>query len=54
MTVEVMNGAAYYSAAGTLTGGFSRDETIVKIVSEHDFGMRHDESVAYISDADWF
>ncbi|MDD5366919.1 MAG: phage major capsid protein [Gallionellaceae bacterium] len=54
MTVEVVNGAAYYSSAGTLTGGFSRDETILKIVSEHDFGMRHDASVAYLQDADWF
>lgn len=53
MTVELANGAAYYSSAGTLTGGFSRDESVLKIVSEHDCGMRHDASVAYFSDVDW-
>jgi HK97 family phage major capsid protein len=53
MQVSVVDGAAYYNAAGTLTGGFSQDETVLKITSAHDFGMRHDESVAYFSDVDW-
>jgi len=53
MTVSAVDGAAYYSSAGTLTGGFSRDETVLKIVSAHDFGVRHDLSVAVFSDVDW-
>jgi HK97 family phage major capsid protein len=53
VSIEVVNGAAYYASDGTLTGGFSRDESVLKIVSEHDCGMRHDESVAYFSDCDW-
>lgn len=46
LTVEVSNEASYQDANGNTVSAFARDEVILKVVSRHDFGMRHDESVA--------
>lgn len=50
MNIELtaMDGAAYVDSSGTMVSGTSRDETVIKAVSEHDFNMRHDLAAAVI------
>ena len=51
--IEVSNEAAYIDSNGTLQSAFGRDETVVKAVARHDFAMRHDYSVAVLSQVAW-
>ena len=44
---------ASYIDAGTLTSAFSRDQSVVRVVSRHDFGMRHAESVVVLNEITW-
>jgi len=53
VTVTLQEGAAYYNSDGTLTGGYPRDESVLRIINEHDCAMRHEESVTYFADCDW-
>lgn len=53
MIVLEVSSEATYDDGGTLRSAFSRDETVVKMIVEHDLGMRHDESVAYMSAVKW-
>lgn len=41
MQVEADNGAAYFDGSAVVSG-FSRDETAIRIIDEHDFKLRHD------------
>jgi len=52
--IDASPNAAYFdSSAGAVVSSFSRDETVIRAISRHDFGMRHDASVAVFSDVDW-
>lgn len=51
--LQVSNEAAYVDSTGTLVSAFSRDETVIKAVARHDLVMRHDKSVAYLSNIAW-
>jgi HK97 family phage major capsid protein len=42
-----------YVEGGVMKSAFSRDETMIRAISRHDFAMRHRESVAIISNATW-
>lgn len=42
-----------YKEAGNLVSAFSRDETLVRAITEHDFGMRHIPSVAVLTAVKW-
>jgi len=42
-----------YMEAGKLVSAFSRDETLVRAITEHDFGMRHIPSVAVLTAVKW-
>ncbi|WP_064577186.1 phage major capsid protein [Cupriavidus gilardii] len=42
-----------YMSNGELVSAFSRDETLVRAITEHDFGMRHIPSVAVLTDVKW-
>lgn len=44
---------ASYVENSTVKSAFSKDETVVRAISEHDFGMRHDASVAVITAVKW-
>jgi len=52
MIIDVSDTAAYYDGANVVAA-FSLDQTVVRVITEHDLGMRHDTSVAYIKDIDW-
>ncbi|MDX1812649.1 MAG: phage major capsid protein, partial [Gammaproteobacteria bacterium] len=44
---------ASYVENSTVKSAFSKDETVVRAISEHDFGMRHDASVSVITAVKW-
>jgi HK97 family phage major capsid protein len=41
--------AAYVDATGTLRSAFSEDVTVIKVVRQHDFALRHTESATVIT-----
>jgi HK97 family phage major capsid protein len=50
--IETSSEAAYYDGSAVVSA-FSLDQTVIKVIAQHDFGMRHDASVAYLKDVDW-
>jgi HK97 family phage major capsid protein len=42
-----------YKVGAELVSAFSRDETLVRAITEHDFGMRHIPSVAVLTAVKW-
>lgn len=52
LTIDVSTEASYVSG-GSLVSAFSRDQTVVRVIAEHDFALRHAESVACLIDVDW-
>ncbi len=54
IVIDASPNAAYFdTASSAVVSSFSRDETVIRAISRHDFGMRHDASVAVQSDVDW-
>jgi HK97 family phage major capsid protein len=53
--IDASSNAAYYetSPAAAVVSAFSRDETVIRAIARHDFGMRHDASVAIHPDVAW-
>lgn len=52
--IDASPNAAYFDTpTAAVVSSFSRDETVVRAISRHDFGMRHDASVVVSSDVDW-
>jgi len=45
--------AAYTDSNAVLVSAFDRDETVVKAIEMHDFGMRHNASVAALTGCTW-
>lgn len=44
---------ATYMENGQLVSAFSRDQTVVRAITEHDFGLRHDPSTAVLTGVKW-
>jgi HK97 family phage major capsid protein len=52
--IDASPNAAYFdTATGAVQSAFSRDQTVIRAIARHDFGMRHDESVAVIDTVTW-
>lgn len=49
----VVDASASYLENGVLKSAFSRDETLIRAISRHDFAMRHAESVAVKTGVTW-
>lgn len=49
----VVDASASYLEGGVLKSAFSRDETLIRAISRHDFAMRHNESVAVKTGVTW-
>jgi HK97 family phage major capsid protein len=45
--------AAYRDASNNLQASFSRDETVVRAIAKHDFGLRHLPCVAILTGVTW-
>ncbi len=52
MTIDTSSEAAYFES-GTLVSSFTRDVTLIRVIEEHDFAMRHDPSVAVLNTVTW-
>lgn len=44
---------ASYMDGGSLVSAFSRDQTVIRVIAEHDFGVRHDKAVAVGTGVMW-
>ncbi|MFO6447857.1 phage major capsid protein [Erythrobacter sp. NE805] len=45
--------AAYVDASGNQQAAFSRDETVVRAIAKHDFGLRHLATLAILTGVTW-
>lgn len=52
LLISVSSEAAYYDGSAVVSA-FSRDQTVVRVIAQHDLVMRHTESIAVLSDVDW-
>ena len=53
-TIELMvSDTAAYHDGTTVQSSFSLDQTVIRAITRHDFGMRHDASVAVLTAVDW-
>lgn len=52
MTIDASSEAAYYDGS-QVQSSFSRDQTVIRAIAEHDFVMRHDLSIAIITEVKW-
>lgn len=52
MMVDASTEAAYYDGS-TVQAAFSRDQTVIRVITEHDFGLRHDKAFVRIKSVNW-
>ena len=50
--LDVSSEAAYHDGANVVAS-FSLDQTVIRAIAQHDFGMRHDASVAILTGVTW-
>jgi HK97 family phage major capsid protein len=53
LEITASDTAAYTDSTSTLVSAFDRDETVIKAIEMHDFGMRHNASVAALTGCTW-
>jgi len=53
MRIEVSTEAAYKDSTGTLVSAFGKDQTVLRVISEHDLGMRHAAGIAVLTGLTW-
>ncbi|AXQ93198.1 phage major capsid protein [Cereibacter azotoformans] len=51
--VAMSTEAAYKDASGTMQAAFSRDETLMRMIMQHDIGLRHLPAVAILTGVTW-
>lgn len=44
---------ASYISNSVLVSAYSKDQTVIRAITEHDFGMRHDASIAVLTGVKW-
>ena len=52
LVVDASTDAAYYDGQ-TVQAAFSRDQTVIRVMQEHDFALRHDKSFVRIKNVTW-
>jgi Phage capsid family len=52
--VDASDVAAYYGTDGRVVSSFQRDQSLLRVICEHDFNMRHLQSLAIGITSDWF
>ncbi|ETD89832.1 phage major capsid protein [Rhodobacter capsulatus] len=51
--VAMSTEAAYKDASGTMQAAFSRDETLLRMIMQHDIGLRHLPAVSILTGVTW-
>lgn len=52
--VDASDVAAYKDTTGDMVSTFQRDQSLFRVISEHDFNMRHLQSLAVGTTVDWY
>ena len=52
LIVDASQEAAYHDGSSVIAA-YSQDQTVVRAIAEHDFGMRHDKAIAILTEVDW-
>jgi len=52
LIIDASTEASYYQD-DALHSAFSLDQTLIRVIAEHDFAMRHEESVAVLTGVTW-
>ncbi len=52
LIIDVSTEAAYFDGSNVVAA-FSRDETVMRAITRHDFGSRHDESISVLTAVTW-
>lgn len=53
LMVDASQEAAYADSGGTVRAAFSMDQTVVRVLAEHDFALRYDKAFALIQNLTW-
>lgn len=53
VAVDASDVAAYYGTDGKVVSTFQRDQTLFRVISEHDINMRHLQSLVILTTVDW-
>jgi HK97 family phage major capsid protein len=51
--VDASDVAAYYGTDGKVVSTFQRDQSLFRVITEHDFNMRHLQSLCVLTTTDW-
>ncbi|MDO6353459.1 phage major capsid protein [Synechococcus sp. YX-04-1] len=51
--VAMSTEAAYKDSEGTMQAAFSRDETLMRMIMQHDIGARHLPAIAVLTEVTW-
>jgi len=52
LIIDASSEASYTTSGGVLSA-FAADQTLIRVIAEHDFAMRHDKSVAVLTGVKW-
>lgn len=52
--VDASDVAAYYGTDGKVVSAYQRDQSLFRVISEHDFNMRHIQSLAILITTNWY
>lgn len=53
LAIAISTEASYKDAGGNTVSAFQRDQTLIRVISKHDFGPRHVESIAVGTGITW-
>ena len=53
MTIDFSREATYVDSTGTLVTAFSRNQSVLRLVANHDIGFRHPEGLALGTSVTW-
>ena len=53
LSIAISTEASYKDAGGNTVSAFQRDQTLIRVISKHDFAPRHVESVAVGTGITW-
>jgi len=53
MVIDFSKEATYKDSNGNVVSAFQRDQTLVRVIAKHDFGPRHIESIAVLTEVLW-
>jgi len=53
MVIDFSKEATYKDSTGAVISAFQRDQTLIRVIAKHDFGPRHVESIAVLTEVVW-